>query len=395
MSSSTSQTSSEAPAHSTVHKVEMKFNSAERELQSLSAARSLPRRAYTDESVQAAERDAIFMKHWIAVGAADRVRQVGDHFDTTIIGQPVLVVRDDEGVRAFSNVCMHRGTLLCVGVGNTQEFVCPNHGWRYSLDGSLIESPWFDRVADFDPADAGLRPLAAHVWSGIIFVNLNPDPAPFEEILADEPPGLASYGMDALRCVETRTYEFPGNWKLTAENLCEAYHIPFVHGTLEGSLPLEDFVYQVNEGMFSTWSYENRDGGPLEVLGEHGRRPVIGGLEGTELTSMRYWRLFPNLQLLCSPDHVAILVVLPGDVGASTLSVSVLAVEPSADVEDVWEPLDKAMKEDARIVGRMQQGLAATAFDIGRLAVPFENNVFHFHQLLTRFLAEDGFDLAR
>lgn len=353
--------------------------------------RSLPRRAYTDPRIADAERAEVFGKQWVAVGLVGQLPHRGSYFTADVAGQPVLVVRDDSGdVAAFANVCMHRGTLLCVGSGRVNELVCPNHGWRYALDGRLTETPWFDRVQGFDRGGAGLVPVRLTVWQGVVLVTLDADVPELEA----PSPLLDRYGIADLRCARTTRYEFPGNWKIVAENLSEAYHIPYVHGSLEDSLPLDSFAYGETRGVLSTWSY--LEDGPAEnfaVLGEAGLRRTLPGLDDDGRTRLRMWRLFPNLELICSPDHIVALIITPVDVTRTRLTVSILVEDGVADVADVHATLDKAMHEDAWIVGRMQQGLASESFESGRLAVPYEDNVLQLHRQVRHRLEAAGYSL--
>jgi len=372
--------------------VELSWNSSDEELGVLAEARCLPRRAYVDTDVAEAEKSVVFKRHWVAVGVAAQIPGRGAYFATEVAGQPLLIVRGEHGaIEAFYNACMHRGTLLCAGSGQVDEFVCPNHGWRYGFDGQLTATPWFERVQGFDPREAALVPVPIAVWQGVIFVNLSGEASPLDQLIPEVPSTLAGYEIPSLRCVRSTDYEYPGNWKLVAENLAEAYHIPFVHGSLKDDLRLDGFVYGETTDPLSSWYYVERRGEEdLSVLGEPGERAPLPGVDLEGRRRLRLWRVFPNVQFLCSPDHVIVLVIAPQGVDRTIVTAHILIAPDESVDNDIHDPLDKAMHEDAWIVGRMQKGLAAESFVSGRLQVPIENNVFHLHRQVRQELESAG-----
>lgn len=374
---------------------ELTWTSTDEDLRILAEARSLPRRAYVDETIAEAERTAVFRRHWVAVGVVAQIPSAGSYLTADVAGQPLLVVRGYDGpIAAFYNTCMHRGTLLCTDSGHVDAIVCPNHGWRYGLDGQLNSTPWFERVQGFDRREAALLPVRVATWQGVIFVNLSGDARTIDELIPEVPSSLVDYGIHTLRCVRSTYYEYPGNWKLVAENLSEAYHIPFVHHSLADDLRLDGFAYGETRDPLSEWSYvERRGDDDLSVLGDFGRRANLPGIRPEGRRRLRLWRVFPNVQLLCSPDHVVVLVITPQAINRSVVAAHILVASGETDHDDIHESLEKAMLEDAWIVGRMQDGLAAEAFVSGRLQVPVENNVFHLHRQIRNELESVGIDL--
>ena len=108
----------------------------------IDTAETLPPECYTDDDFYNFEKEAVFNHEWLCVGREDWVKNPGDYFTTTIIDEPIIVVRDKDGaVRAMSSVCQHRAMLVAEGHGNTRGFVCAYHHWTYGLDGSLVSAP--------------------------------------------------------------------------------------------------------------------------------------------------------------------------------------------------------------------------------------------------------------
>ena len=137
-------------------------------------AKTLPASLYVSPQVLQVEKEALFMREWLAVGRAERIPAPGDWFTVDPMEEPIIVVRDKEGsVRAMSAVCQHRAMQVCEGEGNSSTFKCPYHHWIYGQDGRLLGSPAMERTADFDKAEYGLPPLAVEEWQGFIFVNFD------------------------------------------------------------------------------------------------------------------------------------------------------------------------------------------------------------------------------
>src|SRR5205823_1239724 len=149
--------------------------------------RTLPRRYYVDAGVYAEEQERIFARRWVCVGRAAELGAPGEYVVRAIAGESVILVRGQDGaVRAFYNVCRHRGTRLCDGArGRLSETIqCPYHAWTYTLDGALIGAPHMNEVAGFDKRDYPLHPVALAAWEGFLFVNLARDPEPFARAFA-------------------------------------------------------------------------------------------------------------------------------------------------------------------------------------------------------------------
>ena len=147
----------------------------------LSRARTLPGAWYSDADHYQRELAAVFARSWVGVGTADDVAAPGSYLATHAGRTPVLVVRDRErGLRAFLNVCRHRGSPLAIGCGNASALSCPYHAWVYRLDGTLARSTGVGEPEGFDPDDYGLFPIAVTTFARSILVNLDPRAAPFD-----------------------------------------------------------------------------------------------------------------------------------------------------------------------------------------------------------------------
>ena len=208
--------------------------------------RALPTDAYRESSF-APERDAVWRRAWVFVGTVDEVAQPGDYVTTTLGGQPVIVLRRQDGeLAAMSNVCAHRGTLLADGHGNTKRFQCPYHAWTFADDGRLLAVPHAAR-GDVDREKHCLPTYRAETWNGLVFASLDDGPTVAERLAHLEPLAVER-GMGDLHHWTTHRSEevWECNWKLAMANAMESYHLFQVHPeTLEPYTPTADAYYVV------------------------------------------------------------------------------------------------------------------------------------------------------
>jgi choline monooxygenase len=184
----------------------------------------------TDPNVWAVEQRSVFASNWVAIARSSDVAGIGD-FVTAMVGdEPVVVVREDSSsLRAMSNVCRHRGTMMVEGTGTTRSIQCPNHRWTYRLDGTLASAPSMDDVADFDKSSLCLPPFAVCEWQGWVLVNLTGTAAPLSEVVPHLDEHLADSNFAAMQRAGTLTFPSPWNWKISVENFAESYHHQSVH----------------------------------------------------------------------------------------------------------------------------------------------------------------------
>jgi Rieske 2Fe-2S family protein len=205
---------------------------------------TLPAGLYTRQDVFEADAEVIFHRHWIAAGVEADVPEPGDVYALDIGRSSVVILRDDDGIiRAFHNVCSHRGArLLDAGRGTIGRLVCPYHQWIYELSGELIDAPHMG--AGFDKGLGHLRPVHLRSIGGVLYICLSETPPDDIDGLArimEE--RLAPYDLaNAKVAFETDLVEH-GNWKLTMENNRECYHCTANHPELCVSFVHYDFGF--------------------------------------------------------------------------------------------------------------------------------------------------------
>lgn len=194
----------------------------------------VPKTRYVSADFLRLELERVFANTWLLAGAAADVDQAGGYFTFEIGDESVIVVRSDDGVKAFHNACAHRGRLLREpGIGHARTFRCPYHLWEYDLDGTLQRLPEPECfAAAFEGERPRLRQVAAEVWGGFVWVSFAAEPEPFDVFLGPVAARLAPYHLEEYALVEDQTVDLPCNWKVGVDAFNEAYHLRAVHPQL-------------------------------------------------------------------------------------------------------------------------------------------------------------------
>jgi choline monooxygenase len=346
----------------------------------LERARTIPACWYRDAELAALERRAVFGATWQFAGRAALVAEPGSFFTTEIAGEPLLVVRDGEGVlHAFYNVCRHRAApVVTEAAGKASRLRCRYHGWTYDLSGCLRGTPEFDGVLDFRREEQGLAALAVAEWGPFVWVHGGASPPSLIDYLAPMPQRLAA-ALASLRFVARREYELACNWKVYVDNYLDGgYHVNTVHPGLAGVLDYKHYRTELHP-YTSVQVSPLKPSGPAEVAGVRSGETAL------------YWWAFPNFMLNLYQGVMDVNLVLP------------LGPERCRVVFDFWfadsegAAAEKYMREsmavahqvqleDMDICEEVQRGLGSRSFDTGRFSVRREAGGYHFHQLLARHM---------
>ena len=180
------------------------------------------------------ERDAIFKQVWLKVGRIEEVADSGDFFvrDLSVLNASIIIVRgSDGGLRAFHNICRHRGNRLKpICAGRAKTFTCGFHGWAFNVDGDLAHVPLEEQFGTLDKASLGLLPVAIDTWQGFIFINLDPNPSEtLASYLGDLTSLVEGYPFVQMAQSGQWTADIQSNWKTFQDAFVEAYHVQSVH----------------------------------------------------------------------------------------------------------------------------------------------------------------------
>src|SRR5918996_6471649 len=195
--------------------------------EALDRGETLPANWYSDPALLRLEQERIFSRFWQYAGCAELVAEPGSYLTSFAAHIPIVVARDPAGtLRAFVNVCRHRGHVVADGAGRRNALQCPYHAWMYDLDGTLRAAPRSEREPGFDPGCYSLLPVSVATWGPFVFVNPDADAAPLEEALGPLPGFVAESGgeLARLRFRQRSDWETAANWKIVLENYLECYH---------------------------------------------------------------------------------------------------------------------------------------------------------------------------
>ena len=205
---------------------------------------------YFSPSVFSAERTRLFATTWQLLGPASRLVHPGDYVSEDIAGIKILAIRGEDGVlRAFRNVCRHRGAqLVDDGTGNCRTIRCPYHSWVYDQTGALKHTPWFGEDTEFELQRWPLEPVFIEQWRNLVFVSINPDQTLAEQ-LGGTMSALADVEIDQYYLEAEHRVTFDANWKVYTDNFVEGYHIPGIHPEFFACIDFEQFHTEAREGL--------------------------------------------------------------------------------------------------------------------------------------------------
>ena len=350
----------------------------------LSNARHLPGDFYTSTDIEALEREQIFGRDWLCVGREEEFANPGDYRTFDIAGEPIVVCRSKSGaLRAFHNVCRHRGTQVVTGCGNRNRFICPYHAWTYDLDGALRGAAYTDEITGFSRDDYGLKPLQLDCWGGFIFVNLDPNCRPLLECLGSFTEVFAPYRPQDCRLGFRIRVEYDSNWKAVAENFVDIYHLATLHAESFGTnQPLDSYQFTTYP-----WGYTGRFKGlsPMTLDGQP-RYGFMPWLSGDHLEYGYSAHLFPNMGFYARQDNIHWVTQWPIDVNRSAAEVHIMFPEEFHARPDFEEKLADyehcfhvVIEEDVSMITALQKGFASKVFEPGPMS-RFEQGVHHVIQ---------------
>ena len=336
-------------------------------------ARTLPGEYYCAADILHEETERLFRERWLWVGRASRISKPGDYFLYEQFGESIIVLRDKSGtLRAFYNVCRHRGTRMChVPEGKFSGSIqCPYHAWTYSTEGTLLGAPHMQDVEGFDKRDFPLHPAPVHEWEGFLFVSLSMNPVPFTQAFAPVLERFARFNLSQLVTVERREYSVAANWKLILQNYNECLHCPTIHPELSRVLPYQSGANDLHAGEQLGGYMEITEGNASATLDGLACGVPLGDLPSDEQRRAFYYTFFPNMMLSVHPDYVNYYSVWPVDASHSVVTTEWLQ-HPDSVASGAWSPngaiefWDVVNKQDWHICEVSQLGVSSRMYRPG------------------------------
>jgi len=346
---------------------------------------------YTDENIFALEQQQIFEQLWFCAARGTDLPDPGS-FRTVQVGrESVLLTRNRRGeVRAFFNVCRHRGAQICTeAAGQTKRaFQCPYHAWTYDLDGKLVAAPNLTKMPDVDRTEFGLRTIAVREWLGYVWVCLADEPPSFEDTVAGavaerlgDLESIEHYDVANLSVGRRIVYDVKANWKLIIENFMECYHCATIHPELTEVLPefADGYAAQFYVGHGAEFGADVRG---FTVDGSEGLDRIPGV---TEDQDRRYYAITVKPQVFVNlvPDHVIWHRMYPMAADRTIVECDWLylpgVVESGKDVSASVELFDRVNRQDFDACERCQPAMASRMYRDGGVLVPSEHHIGEFH----------------
>jgi len=354
----------------------------------LAEASTIPSAWYTDGRVFRLEQETVFSNSWHVAARADQFTKPGDYVTTEIAGEPIVIVRGNDGeVRGFFNVCRHHAAAVMTDAeGHTNQMRCPYHGWTYSLEGELKGTPDFNDVCSFNRSENGLLPVQIATWGKWIFARLaDSSRQSLADFLGqDLIEQIQAINLSGLRWFERRRYTLNCNWKVFVDNYLDGgYHVPHLHKGLDSVLEYNEYTIENGERyclqsspMISTTD-SFRGGLP----------PAPDEIEDVRRgkRALYYW-LYPNFIMNYYEGVLDTNLVLPITIDRTEVifdfyfaDVSGEARERNLKSVNVGE---RIQREDVDICESVQRGLKSRAYQTGRLSARREGGEHLFHRLL-------------
>ena len=261
--------------------------------------RTLPGKYYHSEEIYQEEIEKIFYKFWLYACRSEDIAKTGDFKVINVEDESIILLRDKENqIKAYFNVCRHRGTQLCTkdsGNFEAKNIQCPYHAWTYGLDGKLKTAPMMGQDKTFKKSNCNLYEAHVYDWEGFVFISLAKKPIPFEEHMEALIGKFSDWNMRELRVAHHIRYELKCNWKLILQNYQECYHCPGVHPLLCEHTPFQSAQHDFSNGpVIGGFMELTKKPGSMTMDGTPAG-PALGNVYGDDLERVYYYSIFPNV----------------------------------------------------------------------------------------------------
>lgn len=412
----------------------------------------IPKRRYTSRAFMALEWERLWTKIWHVAGRERTIPGANDYFTYELGKESFIIVRgEDNRIRAFHNVCLHRGNRLRHGIhaGNTPSFKCMYHHWEWNTDGTVKNIPDYETFDNIPPCEKlKMREVRCDVWGGFVFICMDKDAPGLYDFLGVIPKHLDCYGFDRMVCINNVTIPWDCNWKTSVDAFNETYHVQGIHPQI---MPWHDDVnvqidcyerhsrflapfmapsprlgeQQMNElGDVMRATLEMLQFDPAEFEGratevrlamqkkkralqDHVPYPYKD-LNDDQLTDDYHYTIFPNMQLNVFAESLMVFVSRPHATDPNKMYWDLMHFRhkqsPDEEIADMpWQLTDQdsyatpnpgtkeVLDQDAYNLPHVQDGMNSDAFQeiiIGRQ----ELRIAHFHKTLMDYVKEDRFD---
>ena len=332
--------------------------------------RNMAPRYYVDPSIYEKERQSIFKTHWHMLGPASQVAEPGQYLAAELAGWKIFALRGRDGrLRAFQNVCRHRGArLLEEGAGRCDVLRCPYHQWIYDQEGRLKRAPFFGDDPGFRMENWPLQPVSVEIWRGLLFVSIEPELDLLEQ-LGDMPDEVAEFPLESFSSVSTVRFVMAANWKTYTDNFVEGYHVPGIHPGFARVIEFDQF----------------------ETVALHNAVRMTAPQRGGSIYGGKWMWGWPSWTLSTFPGGMNTSRINPLGVAETELVYHFYFADTSstteADRARTVETNCAIVREDFGVCEHTQRNYAADAYLPGPLSPRHERSVAYFQQRVRERLA--------
>ena len=332
---------------------------------------TLPSKWYFENSYLEREKTEIFLKEWQLVGSRTQIRNPGEILLAEVANNPVIVIcQKDNTLKAFYNVCQHRGGPLAYENCSVSKLQCKYHGWVYELNGDLKNARGFNE-AELNVEDFGLQPIHVTEWMGQVFVNLSNSPQDLNQHIDEIKTLTSPIDFSDYVFKFRESYQINCNWKVYMDNFLEGFHIPFVHPELNKVIDYKSYKTEIYERFSLQWC-------PLDSeLSPYGKSA------NSEENKAFYFTIYPNIILNIAPGRLQTNIVEPKSSKTCVVHFDYHFDNPEeADIEQDADFSEMVQQEDILICENVQKGLESKGYDKGKFSPLNEKGVFHFQSLV-------------
>ncbi len=358
-----------------------------------SVSYTMPARFYVSPEIYELEKEAIFYKTWHYAGHISQASEPRSYFTTSIHDQNFFVARgQDDKVRAFYNVCAHRGHELLQGAGRKNVITCPYHAWAFDFEGNLVAARNSENVAGFNKCEFSLKEVRLEVFCGMVMINLDPDAKPFAEQYDGLEDEIKQYmpSVDSLEFARRDTFDIACNWKVLVDNFLECYHCAPAH---------KDFVDLVDMNSYRTITHKLYSS-QCAAAPRTTNAKAFSFEPGDVDFGYAGFFVWPNMTLW----------IYPGESNFSVLQMNPAEPARTIEYQDWFTPggklspqlaeavtyqKDVLQPEDIGLCESVQRGLGSKAYNQGRFIVDHgktelsEHAVHHFQSMVVEALGAE------
>tara|TARA_B100000131_G_scaffold193823_1_gene186286 strand:- start:123 stop:1160 length:1038 start_codon:yes stop_codon:yes gene_type:complete len=320
---------------------------------------------YTNQDMLDIAIEKIFSSSWQLASYAncfDNNNIIPIDFLENTINEPLLLTKEKDKIRCISNVCTHRGHLVCNKNKKSKSLVCRYHGRVFNLDGKFKKAPGFENAQNFPSRKENLNEIKVKEWNNFIFISLN-NTIDNLSILDDIKIRLNKFPFNKIKYNEKLTdiFEIDTHWAMYCENYLEGFHVPFVHKGLSSEI--------------DNHSYET------QIL-ENGVLQYAKDLTGADIYGYYYW-IFPNIMLNFYAWGLSVNIVEPISINRTKVKFIYFPIDDSNSSKEI-KNLIQVELEDQDVVKSVHRGIQSRYYERGRYSPKYEKGVHYFHQLLSK-----------